>query len=145
MVLLNDVVHFRGETVALYTTCKYSTGESAGEIGLLDPNSPTVHVEYATPSNQLIVILPPTSMTRMTNERYFYNWIIPDNAPMTTYNVVYEAIIDEKLIKSTEELIVGNPALTTKQNYLRYGPTTFLVRSRTYEPRISPQLPKGMF
>jgi hypothetical protein len=143
MVLLNDVVHFRGEIVTLYTTFKYSTGESAAD--LLDQNSPTVHIEYATPANQLVIILPPTRMVRMTNERFYYNWIVPDSAPMTTYNVVYSGIIDEKEVKSTEELIVGNPALTTKQNNLRYGPHTFLARSRTYEPRISPQMPKGTF
>jgi len=143
MVLLNDVVHFRGETVALYATFKLPSGESAQD--LLDANTPTVHVEYATPANQIVIILPPTPMVRMTNERFYYNWVVPDNAPMTTFNVVFSGNIDDGITKSTQELIVGNPALTTKQNFLRYGPHSFLARSRTYEPRISPQMPKGTF
>jgi hypothetical protein len=143
MSILNDVVHFRGETVTLYATFKLITGESAQFD--LDFVSPTIHIEYATPNNQIVIILPPTSMTRMTNDRYFYNWIVPNNAPMTTYNIVYSGIIDDKKVVSTEDLIVGNPALTVKQNFLRYGPSTFLLMSRVYEPRLSPQLPRGTF
>jgi len=143
MVLLNDVVHFRGEVVTLYTTLKLSSGQSAA--GDFDLTSPTVHIEYATPTNQLVIILPPTAMTRMTGERYFHNWKVPFIAPLTTYNVVYSAIIEDKEVKSTEELIIGNPSLTTKQNCLRYGPNSYLLVSRTYEPRLPPTLPRGTF
>jgi hypothetical protein len=143
MSILNDVVHFRGETVTLYATFKLITGESAQFD--LDLVSPTIHIEYATPNNQIVIILPPIPMTRMTNDRYFYNWVVPYNAPMTTYNIVYSGIIDDKKVVSTEDLIVGNPALTVKQNFLRYGPSTFLLMSRVYEPRLSPQLPRGTF
>lgn len=141
--ILNDVVHFRGEIVTLYGTFKLVTGESAQFD--LDFTSPTIHIEYATPTNQIVIILPPTPMTRMTNDRYFYNWVVPFDAPMTTYNVVYSGIIDDKKVVSTEDLIVGNPALTVEQNSLRYGSSTFLLVSRTYEPRLSPQLPRGTF
>jgi len=143
MSILNDVVHFRGEIVTLYATFKLPTGESAADN--LDPVTPTVHIEYATPNNQVVLILPDTLMIRMTNERYHYDWIVPNNAPLTTYNVVYSGKIDDKVVVSTEELIVGNPALTAKQNYLRYGTHTFLQTSRTQEPRLSPQLPRGTF
>lgn len=141
MVVLDNVVHFRGEVVALYGTFKIPTSESAA--GLLE--NPTVQVEYANAANQVVVILSPTAMQRITTERWFYNWTIPMSAPFTTYNVVTMGTIDGKLVKSTEDLIVGNPALTTKQNFLRYGRSSYLQLSRTYEPRLRPDLPKGTF
>lgn len=143
MSILNDVVHFRGEIVTLYATFKLVTAEATEEE--LTPFSPRVKVEYATPLNVIVDILPWTPMQRMTTERWFHNWIVPQNAPFTVYNVVYSGVVLDEEIKSTEELVIGNPALTTAQNYLRYGPKTVLQRSRTYEPRQSPQLPKGTF
>lgn len=143
MTVLNNIVHFRGEVVTLYGTFKIPSSESA--VGFLDPTSPTVKVEYANAANQIVVILPSTSMRRITDERWFYNWKIPMNAPFTTYNVVITGIIDDKIVQSTEDLVVGNPSLTTKQDFLKYGRSSFLQVPRTYEPRLSPQLPKGTF
>jgi hypothetical protein len=143
MTVLNNVVHFRGELVALYGTFKIPTSESAA--GFLESFSPAVKVEYANAANQIVTILPLISMKRITPERWVYNWTIPMNAPFTTYNVVTQGTIDDKLVQSTEDLVIGNPALTTKQNFLRYGRDSYLQMSRTYEPRLSPQLPRGTF
>jgi len=143
MSILNDVVHFRGEIVTLYATFKITTAEAAGEE--LTVFSPRVKVEYATALDTIVDILPWTAMQRMTTERWFYNWIVPQTAPLTVYNVVYSGVIDDEECVATEELIIGNPAITTHQNALRYGRKSFLQRSRTYEPRQSPQLPKGQF
>ncbi len=143
MPRLNDVIHFRGETVTLYATFKIPTGESAA--GTLTPFTPAVKIEYATGTGEIKIILSKTFMTRMTFERYFFNWVVPEDAPLTVFNAVYSGVVDGKEIQSTEELLVGNPNVTTNRHFLRYGPESSLQESRTAEPRLSPQLPKGEF
>jgi hypothetical protein len=144
MVVLNDVVHFRGEVVTLYATFKAPTGVSAGTD--LVPFSPAVRIEFANPLGQLQEILPTTPMSRISIERYFFNWTIPNDAPLTTYNAVMSGVLEDKEVIGTQEIIVGNPALTVKSSFLRYGPTSSFIQSpRTSEPRLHPQLPQGTF
>lgn len=143
MSLLTNVIHFRGETVTLYATFKQPTGESVADgPGVVNP---TVKIEYATPTGNIVEILPSSDMTQISAERYFYNWIVPDDAPLTTYNVMYSGMIGDVLASRTEDLIVGNPSVTTIRNFLRYGPFSFVLRPRTTTPRQHPQLPKGEF
>lgn len=144
MTALNDVIYFRGDVVTLYATFKRPTGQAAGAD--LVPFSPTVKVEYANPLGQLLIILPETSMQRVSTERYYFHWIIPDDAPFTTYNAVMSGVLVNKEVLGTQEVIVGNPAVTVKPAYLRYGPTnSYLQKSRAIEPRLHPQLPQGTF
>ena len=144
MSTLNNVIHFRGEVVTFYATFKDPTGQSAG-VDLV-PFSPVIKIEYANPLGQLLTMLPSTSMQRISSERYYYNWTVPEDAPFTTYNAVMSGVLGDKEVLSTEEVMVGNPAVTAKQNYLRYGPTnSYLQKARTKEPRLHPQLPQGMF
>ena len=144
MTVLNDVVYFRGEVVTFYATFKTPTGQSAGSELVL--GSPTIKIEYANPVGQLLTVLSETSMQRLSIERYFYNWTIPDTAPLTTFNAVMSGVLGGKEVIGTQEVRIGNPALTVKPAFLRYGPTSsFLQRSRIVEPRVHPQIPQGMF
>lgn len=139
MSKLNSAVHFRGETVTLFAVFKTPKGVP------VVPLSPTVKVEYATAMGNIETILSATPMVQMSSERYYFNWEIPETAPHATFNVVYSGIVEGVTVKTTEELIVGDPNVTTHRNFLRYGSKSSLQKSRTTEPRLSPQLPKGEF
>jgi hypothetical protein len=127
----------------LFATFKQPTGESVADgPGVINPS---VKIEYATPTGDVVEILPPSDMIQISAERFFYNWVIPDTAPLTTYSIMYSGIIDDILVSRTEDLIIGNPNVTTTRNFLRYGPYSFVSRPRTTTPRQHPQLPKGEF
>lgn len=144
MTVLNDVIYFRGEVVTLYATFKDPTGQSAG-IDLV-AFSPVVKIEFANPMGLLQEILPKTPMQKISVERYFFNWTIPNDAPLTTYNAVMSGVLGDKEVVGTREIVVGNPAVTVKSAFLRYGPSnSFIQRSRATEPRLHPQLPQGTF
>lgn len=144
MTVLNDVVHFRGEVITFYATFKQPTGASAGAE--LVPFSPVIKIEYANPLGQLLIILAETPMQKISLERYYYNWTVPDDAPFTTFNAVMSGVLGTKEVLSTQEFIVGNPALTAKREFLRYGANhSYLQTPRTTEPRLHPQLPQGEF
>ncbi len=143
MPRLNDVIHFRGETVTLYATFKRPTSESAGE--LLVPFTPAIEIEFATSLGNIDIILSKRPMIAITSERYYFDWTIPADATLTVYNAVMSGEIEGKEIKSTEEVIVADPNVTTNRNFLRYGSQSFLHESRAFEPRIHPQLPQGEF
>lgn len=143
MSLLTNIMHFRGETVTLFSTFKQPTGEAIDEA----PNvlNPQVQIQYATSLGSIVTVLPPTDMIRISNERYFYNWTIPDTAILTVYTVMYSGMIDDLLASRTEELIIGNPNVTTTRRALRYGPSSYIMRPRVPTIRKNPALPRGEF
>lgn len=143
MTVLNDVIFFRGEVVTLYATFKQPTGQSAGNE--LVPFSPEVKIEFANTLGVIQNILSPTPMVRISKERYYFNWTIPNDAPFTIYNAVMSGVIGDKEVLATQEVRVGNPMVTVRPKFLRYGASSFLQRSRTHEPRLHPQLPRGTF
>lgn len=144
MTVLNNVVYFRGEVVTFYATFKQPTGASAGSE--LVPFSPVIKIEYANALGQLLIMLSSASMSKISAERYYYQWTVPANAPFTTYNAVMSGVLGSKEVLATQEFTIGNPALTVKSEFLRYGPTSsYLQASRAVEPRLHPQLPQGEF
>jgi len=139
--ILTNVIHFRGETVTLYATFKQATSvpESTGILTI----QPTVRIEYVNSLGNVITTLPDTQMSLISKERFFYNWLIPDSAPITAYIVTYTGIIDEIEASRTEELVVGNPNITTKNRcMLRYGPGSVLLRPRDFSVRPHPAQPR---
>lgn len=140
MTKLNDTVHFRGEVVTLFATFKSSTSEPASEVV-----NPLIEIVYATPMGSIETILSKRAMSQISLERYFYNWTIPNDAPLTIYSVITSGEVNSVEIKSTEEIIVANPSATTNKNYLRYGFQSFIQEPRLSEPRVHPQLPIGEF
>jgi hypothetical protein len=142
MSVLTNVLHFRGETVTLYATFKQPTAESA--MGTV--SAPQVKIQYATPAGTVVTILPASDMIAISGERFFYNWTIPLDAPLTAYTVAYSGYIGNVLAGRTEDLVVGNPTLTMNRRFLRYGPFSYLLLPRTPAvARPNPALPRGEF
>lgn len=143
MSKLNDVIHFRGETVTLFATFKEITAEGQDTpSGVL---SPVVRIDYVDNNGVIQTALPSTEMTRISIDRYFALWTIPEDALMTTYSVKYDATIGDKSAFATEDLIVGNPNITRNRSTLRYGPHSVLQRPADATPRKPLALPNGEF
>lgn len=144
MSVLTDVLHFRGERVTLYATFKLEDAipESTG-VSVIQP---TVTIQYANAANQIVTLVNKGAMSPISDERFFYNWIVPNNAPLTSYTVLYQGIIEGTIASRTEELIVGNPSVThMSPRKLRYGPSSILQRARDFTVRPHPALPRGTF
>lgn len=139
MAQLNDTVHFRGEIVTLFATFKVSTSQSTEVL------NPSIEIVFATSAGSIETILSKRPMIQIAAERYYFNWTVPDDAPLTVYSAVMSGEIDGEEVKSTEEVIIANPNVTTNRNHLRYGPQSFIQEPRSSEPRIHPQLPIGEF
>jgi len=128
MTKLTQVVHFRGETIPLYATFKNvnATPNAAGS-GILNPR---VSVRYTNALGIVIEVLPSTEMVKISADRYYYVWKIPDNAMLTNYLVTYTAVVDDVSTFTTEELLIGNPNITYDRCTLRYGPHSNVQRPR---------------
>ena len=143
MTKLTDVVHFRGETVTLYATFKNldATPEATG-VGVILPK---VQIEYVDNAKQVVQVLPPTDMIPISKERFYYRWTIPYDIPLTTYWAIYSGFIGGVEAFRTEEIKVGNPAITKNSCILRYGSVSVLNSPPVYPDRKHPALPKGEF
>lgn len=141
MSVLTNVVHFRGETVTLFTTCKLI--DQTPDIG---SSPPTAEIQYVDAAGQIKFILQPTTMTQLALERAFLNFTIPFDAPMTAYTIVYRGEVDTGDVVRTEDFVVGNPNVTyTNQRKLRYGPSSVVQRPKDFTVRPHPALPRGQF
>ncbi len=141
MSVLTNVIHFRGETVTLFATCKLI--DQTPEIGDIPP---TAEIQYVDAGGQIKFILPPTQMIPLALERAYLNFTIPYNAPLTAYTIVYRGIIDTGSAVRTEDFIVGNPSVTHKNpKALRYGPSSVVQQPKDYTVRPHPALPRGQF
>ncbi len=128
MTKLTQVVHFRGETIPLYATFKrVDATPNVTPPGILNPQ---VSIRFSDPNGIVVEVLPPTEMIKISLDRYYYVWKVPDNAYLTNYLITYTAIVDDVQTFATEELLIGNPAITYNRCTLRYGPHSSVQRPR---------------
>lgn len=145
MAKLTDVIHFRGEEITLFATFKGVDGQPNSEVS--STLNPQVAIYYVD-RDGVHQLLASTAMIMIAPDRYYLPYTIPYTAPLTTYIVEYTATVNGVDTFATEQLIVGNPAISTSDNgaSLRYGPhSSFLQRPRSKTIRASIALPGGQF